>query len=79
MNRPDPNLETGPIDFDSRQRLMYWVMAEQTAAERLDPEDTKTVFEAIEGFEDVVLACYNELMDAYATESEEPRPSGPVG
>ncbi len=72
MKYPNPNLETGPIDLSSRQRLMVWSMAEGAAAERLDPDDTKTVFEAIEGHDDLVLEIYNEILNSPGHELDRP-------
>lgn len=49
------------MTFERRTALMHWATAECIVAERVDPEDTMTVLEAIAGHEDLVRREFERL------------------
>lgn len=49
-----------PLDGWVREHLRVYVQAEGVIAERVDPEDTMTVFEAISGHHEEVIAEYEQ-------------------
>jgi len=53
--------DEGPMTTKRRQALMYWVEAELNVAQRVDPCETMSTLDAIEGHEAEVRAEFERI------------------